>query len=276
MTPVLISSIARCAALASRSSTIACTRPAASRTMRPSPAGSGTFAVSTARWPASASRTSAASASGGHERDVADRHERHAVAGQRVQRDARGVAGAARRILQHEREVGRGERRAHRVGAVADDHRDGPRRERRAPRRSRSETTGRPASGCSTLGSAECIRLPWPAARTTTLSGEVTGSRCAETVDDTPASGPDQAAGNVRGRDGAWRTVVCGRVVRVRPQMLQFCVIATTLPAPDGSAEEPRARQEETDAPPCALAIGVPTAAATSTTAVAAEAKAKK
>src|SRR5918993_2462231 len=32
-------------------------------------------------------------------------------------------------------------------------------------------SSGRPASGCSTFGSTECIRLPWPAARTTTETG---------------------------------------------------------------------------------------------------------
>ena len=69
---------------ASRSSTIARTRPAASRTMRPSPAGSGTFAVSTARWPGFRLAHQRGQRVRGHERDVADRHERHAVAGQRI------------------------------------------------------------------------------------------------------------------------------------------------------------------------------------------------
>src|SRR6188508_2864260 len=32
-------------------------------------------------------------------------------------------------------------------------------------------SSGRPASGCRTLGKSEFIRLPWPAARITTLRG---------------------------------------------------------------------------------------------------------
>src|SRR5476651_2448877 len=30
-------------------------------------------------------------------------------------------------------------------------------------------SSGAPASGCKTLGNADCMRLPWPAARITTL-----------------------------------------------------------------------------------------------------------
>ena len=166
-TPVLISWIARCASLASRSSTIACTRPAASRTMRPSPAGSGTFAVSTARWPASASRTSAASASGGHERDVADRHERHAVAGQRIaarrgpRRRCRAADPAARtrgraRPASRARLARRGRRRPRSRAARAS-----------APRRSRTRRgAGRPADAA-----------PWAAPSASACLGRRRGRR---------------------------------------------------------------------------------------------------
>ena len=41
----------------------------------------------------------------------------------------------------------------------------------RAAARTTCSSSGRPASGCSTFGSAECMRLPWPAARTTTETG---------------------------------------------------------------------------------------------------------
>ena len=46
---------------------------------------------------------------------------------------------------------------------------------------------GRPASGCRTLGSAECMRLPCPAARIATLSGVVTMDRLL-TEDFTPSN----------------------------------------------------------------------------------------
>src|SRR5215467_5949831 len=35
---------------------------------------------------------------------------------------------------------------------------------------------GRPASGCNTLGSADFMRLPWPAARMTTEKGTARGT----------------------------------------------------------------------------------------------------
>ena len=80
--------------------------------MRPSPAGSVTFAVSTARWPRRAASTTAARRDR-HERNVADDDQRDAVRRQHRQRRAYRVAGAARRVLHDEREVGRGERLAH-------------------------------------------------------------------------------------------------------------------------------------------------------------------
>jgi hypothetical protein len=50
--------------------------------------------------------------------------------GERGQRDAHGVAGAARRVLRDEREIGRRERSRNGLAAVADDHAHRPRRER--------------------------------------------------------------------------------------------------------------------------------------------------
>ena len=123
------------------------------------------------------------------QRNVAESDERHAVERQHGQRDARGVAGAARRLLAHEDEVERRQAPAR-----------PPRRRSPSRRRSRAATangpspstyaaSGRPASGCRTLGSADCIRLPWPAARMTTSSGNAIGQKegdCGD-GDDTPA-----------------------------------------------------------------------------------------
>ena len=86
--------------------------------MRPSPAGSGTFAVSTASLPSPAAcSTSSASASAGTSgmSPIATSVTPSDV--QRGQRDAHGVAGAARRVLHDEREVGRCQRLLHGVGA---------------------------------------------------------------------------------------------------------------------------------------------------------------
>ncbi len=67
---------------------------------------------------------------GCHERDVAKADERDAVGWQDIERDARGVAGAARRVLTHEIHVRRRERSFHRLGAIAGDDGDRARRER--------------------------------------------------------------------------------------------------------------------------------------------------
>ena len=132
----------------------------------PVPTGPAPRAVSSASRPPRASASSSCIAAAGHERNVAEGHDGDAAAGQRGQRDADGVAGAARRVLRDEHDVGRRDGLAHRVGAVADDDGDAIRAER-ARRGEHVREQRPPGERCSTLGSAECIRLPWPAARTT-------------------------------------------------------------------------------------------------------------
>ena len=102
--------------------------------------------------------------------------------GQRLERDARRIARAARWILAR-----RSEDRARRAPpAPRRRHARSPRRSRVARARARppahGRSAGRPASGCSTFGSAECMRLPCPAARIATLRGEVTGDVRGKTV----------------------------------------------------------------------------------------------
>ena len=130
MTPVLISSSARCAGSASFSSTIARTAPAPSRTMRPKPDGSGTRAVSTASLPPLRLPHQRGQRRGRHQRNVADRHQRHAVRGKRIERHARRIAGAVGRVLRHEADVGGGNRRPHGIAAETDDDGDRARRKR--------------------------------------------------------------------------------------------------------------------------------------------------
>ena len=63
---------------------------------------------------------------GGRERHVGQTHQRHSVVGHRLQRHARSIAGAARRLLTNEDDVGRRQRRSDAVGAIADHHDDRP------------------------------------------------------------------------------------------------------------------------------------------------------
>ena len=67
---------------------------------------------------------------GPHQRHVAEHDHRHAVPRQRWQRGPHGVAGAARRILQREREPRPLQGLAHRLAAVAVHHADRARRKR--------------------------------------------------------------------------------------------------------------------------------------------------
>ena len=65
----------------------------------------------------------------------------------------------------------RGEGRAHLLAAMAVARRGRRRRLQAGARcRARARSSGRPASGCSTFGRSEFMRLPWPAARMTTES----------------------------------------------------------------------------------------------------------
>ena len=66
----------------------------------------------------------------------------------------------------------------HRLGPGR-DHADDPRRaSARATLSSTWRTIGQPASGCSTFGSADFMRVPAPAASTTTAMGDFMAVRC--------------------------------------------------------------------------------------------------
>jgi hypothetical protein len=109
---------------------------------------------------------------GADQRHVAVQHQHARGFRHMRQRELHGVAGAALFRLMHPVQVGLvSECRAHGVAAMAVDDVD-PRRIQ-FPRswRSTCASIGLPASGSSTFGKAECMRLPSPAARTTTCRG---------------------------------------------------------------------------------------------------------
>src|SRR5690606_33706687 len=59
---------------------------------------------------------------------------------------------------------------------------------------------GRPAMGCRTFGKAECMRLPWPAARTTTLRATVSLEFASDNDADDTASAASPLFSASRGR----------------------------------------------------------------------------
>ena len=145
-------------------------RPRSSRTMRPSPTDRASTAVSSASRPprarASSSCIAAAGTSGRRRRGRPSRRRRAARPAPRGR-----VAGAARRVLRDEHDVGRRDRVAHPSPPwpTTTAMRSGP----SVARRREHVREQRPAGErVQHLGSAECMRLPWPAARTTMWVGD--------------------------------------------------------------------------------------------------------
>jgi hypothetical protein len=102
-----------------------------------------------------------------NERGVAVDDDGDAVARQLRERDAHRVAGPARRVLAHEGEAGRLKLALDVFGAVADDHRDRDRLDR--ARGVEHVRQHRPTGDrVQHLRAAERMRVPWPAAITTT------------------------------------------------------------------------------------------------------------
>ena len=227
--PALISEIWRSSSVASLSSTIRSTVPPSLRTTRPRPVGSmaSTETRAIAAWSRPRSSSSVDRSSGLDQRDVA-RHDQDLL-------DAVG-----------ERLEGRPQaRRPCRVARPGAPRRRAPRRRRARPRwpasrrrraalpvapvaaSSTYSIIGRPQTGCRTLGIADFMRVPRPAARTTATvrrSGEpglegVTGSGARAIASGSPLvvrlrrrprvwvlvirSGADSAGGPVRVSTGA-------------------------------------------------------------------------
>ena len=175
MTPVLISRIACCSRVASLCSTMAATLPSAERTMRPYPEGSSRSIVSSDKAPRSACSTTS--------RNVASRASGSAPnitkvtpsggSAARAQRSASPVprGGSCRAQMRS----GSGKRL--RTASAAPSTMQIMRGVMARAVASTCASKGFPPRGCSTLGSAECIRLPFPAARIAICSGSFIGEQ---------------------------------------------------------------------------------------------------
>ena len=172
--PAFASVMVSCSAVASLCSTTPTKAPAASRTIRPSPVGSGAIALTKVAAVAAADVgvDEEPERCGVEQRDVAGQHHDGPVevGGQCFDRHLDRAAGTGDVVLVDDDRVGRALDDLGRDEVTLVPHDDGDvlgARATTAVRRT-CAMSGSPASRCSTLGVDDFMRVPCPAARTTT------------------------------------------------------------------------------------------------------------